>query len=67
MEGFLKRPEPYTAHGLLLPVPYEHLAQPPKERRTCLSVARWQDAEGWVPQGDMGANCFTAPQLAYRP
>lgn len=67
VEGFLNRTEPYTAHGLLLPVSYAHLDRPPKERRTCLSVARWQDAKGWVTQGDMSANCFTVPQLAYRP
>ncbi|WHM39428.1 ABC transporter substrate-binding protein [Streptomyces sp. BPTC-684] len=67
VEGFLNRTEPYTAHGLLLPVSYEHLDRPPKERRTCLSVARWQDGKGWVTQGEMNANCFTVPQLAYRP
>ncbi|MBD0744367.1 ABC transporter substrate-binding protein [Streptomyces sp. CBMA152] len=67
VEDFLNRPQPYTARGLLLPVSYGHLARPPKERRTCLSVARWQDGRGWVPQGEMTTNCFTVPQLAYRP
>ncbi|MFK4226876.1 ABC transporter substrate-binding protein [Streptomyces sp. NPDC019890] len=67
VERFMNRPEPYTARGLLLPVTFEKLAEPPKTRRTCLSVARWQDGRGWVTQGDMTKNCFTVPQLPYRP
>ncbi|WP_329278874.1 ABC transporter substrate-binding protein [Streptomyces sp. NBC_01451] len=57
----------YTADGLLIPVRFERAAEPPKTRRTCLSVARWQDGRGWVSQGDMNADCFDVPQLAYRP
>jgi ABC-type branched-subunit amino acid transport system substrate-binding protein len=68
VERFVKRPEPYTARGLLLPVGYEKLDEPPKTRRTCLSVARWQDDKGWVTQGgEMTENCFTVPQLPYQP
>ncbi|MEN8653119.1 ABC transporter substrate-binding protein [Streptomyces sp. 21So2-11] len=68
VEAYLNRAEPYTARGLLLPVGYEHRAEPPASRRTCLSVARWKDGEGWITQGgDMNKNCFTVPQLPYRP
>ncbi|MFC8274729.1 ABC transporter substrate-binding protein [Streptomyces sp. NPDC057271] len=67
VEEFVNRPEPYTARGLLLPVRFEKLAEPPKSRDTCLSVARWQDGRGWVSQGDMNGNCAVVPQLAYRP
>ncbi|MEU2181753.1 ABC transporter substrate-binding protein [Streptomyces thermolilacinus] len=67
VERYLTRREPYTARGLLLPVRFEHLARPPRTRRTCLSVARWRDGEGWVAQGDMNDNCATVPQLGYRP
>ncbi|WP_406403582.1 ABC transporter substrate-binding protein [Streptomyces sp. NBC_00879] len=67
VERFVNRPEPYTARGLLLPVVFEKLAEPPKTRHTCLSVARWQDGKGWVTEGDMTKNCFTVPQLPYRP
>ncbi|MFC8510885.1 ABC transporter substrate-binding protein [Streptomyces sp. NPDC057411] len=67
VEEFVGRPEPYTAGGLLLPVRFERLAQPPKTRFTCLSVARWQDGRGWVSQGDMNRACATVPQLPYRP
>ncbi|MFJ5552831.1 ABC transporter substrate-binding protein [Streptomyces sp. NPDC093225] len=68
VEGFLNRPEPYTARGLLLPVAFTPSPTPPEERRTCLSVARWQDGRGWLDQGpDMTENCFTVPQLPYRP
>ncbi|TQK43594.1 amino acid/amide ABC transporter substrate-binding protein (HAAT family) [Streptomyces sp. SLBN-118] len=67
VERFVNRPEPYTARGLLLPVVFEKLAEPPKTRHTCLSVARWQDAKGWVTEGDMTKNCYTVPQLPYRP
>ncbi|WP_338146268.1 ABC transporter substrate-binding protein [Streptomyces boncukensis] len=68
VERFLRREEPYRARGLLLPVSFEKRAKPPKERRTCLSVARWRDGKGWVNQGgDMDKNCFTVPQLGYRP
>ncbi|MFF9912819.1 ABC transporter substrate-binding protein [Streptomyces sp. NPDC013457] len=67
VEEFMNRPEPYTARGLLLPVRFEKLAEPPKTRDTCLSVARWQDGRGWVDQGDMNRNCAVVPQLGYRP
>ncbi|MGW3915813.1 ABC transporter substrate-binding protein [Streptomyces sp. NPDC005070] len=67
VDAFMNRGEPYTAGGLLLPVTYERLAEPPKTRRTCLSVARWRDGSGWVTQGDMNTNCFDVPQIGYRP
>ncbi|WP_031075639.1 ABC transporter substrate-binding protein [Streptomyces sp. NRRL S-118] len=68
VERFLDRPEPYTARGLLLPVTFERLPEPPRTSRTCLSVARWQDGRGWVTQGgDMDTNCATVPQLGHRP
>ncbi|MGW2118041.1 ABC transporter substrate-binding protein [Streptomyces zhihengii] len=59
---------PYTARGLLLPVSFEQLADPPRTRRSCLSVARWQDDRGWVGQGPgMTRTCFVVPQIPYRP
>ncbi|WP_329351356.1 ABC transporter substrate-binding protein [Streptomyces sp. NBC_01261] len=67
VDGFMNRSEGYTADGLLVPVSFERLAEPPRTRRTCLSVARWQDGRGWVPQGDMNNTCFDVPQLPYRP
>ncbi|MEU6806338.1 ABC transporter substrate-binding protein [Streptomyces neyagawaensis] len=67
VDRFMNRDEPYTADGLLLPVRFERLAEPPATRRTCLSVGRWQDGRGWVSQGDMNQNCFVVPQLPYRP
>ena len=67
VDGFMNRSEDYTADGLLVPVSFERLAEPPKTRRTCLSVARWQDGKGWVPQGDMNRTCFEVPQLPYSP
>ncbi|OEJ38339.1 amino acid ABC transporter substrate-binding protein [Streptomyces agglomeratus] len=67
VEAYLNREEPYTARGLLLPVSFERHAEPPRTSRTCLSVARWRDGAGWVTQGDMTRNCFTVPQLPYRP
>jgi ABC-type branched-subunit amino acid transport system substrate-binding protein len=67
VDGFLDEGGPYTAGGLLLPVTYEHLAQPPRTRRTCVSVARWKDGQGWVAQGDMNSTCFEVPQLSYSP
>lgn len=67
VDRFMNRGESYTARGLLLPVRYEERAQPPGTRRTCVSVARWKDGEGWVTQGDMDDNCFDVPQLSYQP
>ncbi|NBE53074.1 ABC transporter substrate-binding protein [Streptomyces boluensis] len=67
VDAFMERGGPYSAHGLLVPVVFEHRAQPPQTRRTCLSVARWRDGKGWVTQGDMNRNCFVVPQLAYEP
>ncbi|QFQ96246.1 ABC transporter substrate-binding protein [Streptomyces phaeolivaceus] len=67
VDRFMNRAEPYSADGLLVPVRFERLAEPPKTRRTCVSVARWQDGKGWLSQGDMNDNCFDVPQLPYRP
>ena len=67
VDGYLNRSEGFTAGGLLVPVVFERLAEPPGTRRTCLSVARWQDGKGWVSQGDMNSTCFEVPQLAYEP
>ncbi|MCX5244942.1 ABC transporter substrate-binding protein [Streptomyces sp. NBC_00201] len=67
VDAFMNRGGNRTADGLLVPVTFERLAEPPKTRRTCLSVARWQDGRGWVSQGDMNSTCFDVPQLPYRP
>ncbi|MFG3721902.1 ABC transporter substrate-binding protein [Streptomyces massasporeus] len=67
VDAHMNRSQDYTAGGLLLPVRFDRLPEPPKTSRTCLSVARWQDGRGWVGQGDMNRTCFTVPQLAYAP
>ncbi|WP_328832351.1 ABC transporter substrate-binding protein [Streptomyces sp. NBC_00252] len=67
VDAYMDRSENYTADGLLAPVSFERLAAPPRTHRTCLSVARWQDGKGWVPQGDMNRTCFEVPQLPYSP
>ncbi|MFD7245325.1 ABC transporter substrate-binding protein [Streptomyces massasporeus] len=67
VDAHMNRSQGYTAGGLLLPVRFDRLPEPPKTSRTCLSVARWQDGRGWVGQGDMNRTCFTVPQLAYAP
>jgi ABC-type branched-subunit amino acid transport system substrate-binding protein len=67
VDDFMNRSRGYTAGGLLLPVAFARLAEPPKTSETCLSVARWQDGKGWVGQGDMNRTCFDVPQLAYEP
>ncbi|MEV3854579.1 ABC transporter substrate-binding protein [Streptomyces sp. NPDC050095] len=68
VDRFMNRPTPYTADGLLLPVTYRALPEPPATHRTCLSVARWTDGTGWVTQnGDMNRTCFDVPQLSYQP
>ncbi|WP_369187326.1 ABC transporter substrate-binding protein [Streptomyces sp. R08] len=67
VDAFMDRSENYTADGLLVPVSFERLTAPPRTHRTCLSVARWQDGKGWVPQGDMNRTCFDVPQLPYSP
>jgi ABC-type branched-subunit amino acid transport system substrate-binding protein len=66
VDAYMNHSQDYTADGLLLPVRFERLAEPPKSRRTCLSVARWQDGRGWVSQGDMDRTCFDVPQLPYQ-
>ncbi|WP_210586372.1 ABC transporter substrate-binding protein [Streptomyces sp. GESEQ-35] len=65
VDEFMNRSEGYTADGLLVPVRFERLAEPPETRRTCLSVARWEDGKGWVSQGDINDTCFDVPQLSY--
>ncbi|MGY0487448.1 ABC transporter substrate-binding protein [Streptomyces sp. WG-D5] len=68
VDRFMQRDVRYSADGLLLPVTFEEQAEPPRTRRTCLSVARWTDEKGWVTQGrDMRDTCFDVPQLAYQP
>ncbi|MEV1066502.1 ABC transporter substrate-binding protein [Streptomyces sp. NPDC050263] len=67
VDAFMNRSQGYDADGLLLPVRFERLAEPPKSRRTCLSVARWQDGRGWVTRSEMTDTCFDVPQLAYTP
>ncbi|MGP4045724.1 ABC transporter substrate-binding protein [Streptomyces sp. 2A115] len=67
VDRFMDSGKAYTADGLLIPVRHERLSEPPKTRRTCVSVARWEDAEGWVSQGDMNDECFDVPQLSYKP
>ncbi|AWT42244.1 MULTISPECIES: ABC transporter substrate-binding protein [Streptomyces] len=67
VDAWMNRSEGFTADGLLLPVVFERLPEPPKTRRTCLSVARWRDGRGWVSQGDMNRTCFDVPQLPYAP
>ncbi|MEU6376149.1 ABC transporter substrate-binding protein [Streptomyces sp. NPDC046909] len=67
VDASMDRSEDFTADGLLVPVRFERLAEPPESRRTCLSVARWRDGEGWVSQGDMDSNCFEVPQLPFSP
>ncbi|NEB02138.1 ABC transporter substrate-binding protein [Streptomyces sp. SID13726] len=66
VDAYMNRSRGYTAGGLLVPVAFEHLAEPPASRRTCLSVARWEDGRGWVSQGDMDRTCFDVPQLPYQ-
>jgi ABC-type branched-subunit amino acid transport system substrate-binding protein len=67
VDGFMNRSDAYTAGGLLVPVMFERLSEPPGSRRTCLSVARWEDGRGWASQGDMNTTCFDVPQLPYQP
>ncbi|WP_055492619.1 hypothetical protein [Streptomyces sp. TP-A0356] len=67
VDRFMNAAEPYTADGLPIPVVSGHPATRPTTRRTCLCVARWEDAKGWVGQGDMNATCFDVPQPAYAP
>ena len=66
VDAWMNRSQGYTADGLLVPVRFERLPEPPKSRKTCLSVARWQDGRGWVSQGDMNSTCFDVPQLPYQ-
>jgi ABC-type branched-subunit amino acid transport system substrate-binding protein len=60
-------------HGLLVPPDFRTRLRPPAVRRACLSVARWSDQAlggrgGWVTRGDaLRGNCFTVPQIPYRP
>ncbi|MFE1247776.1 ABC transporter substrate-binding protein [Streptomyces sp. NPDC058735] len=67
VDAWMNRSQGYTAGGLLIPVEFARLPQPPRTSRTCLSVARWRDGTGWVGQGDMNRTCFTVPLLAYTP
>lgn len=72
VEQFMNRPQPYNAHGLLIPTDFV-VAKPAATERGCLNVARWQDSAndgkgGWVTQvPDMNTNCFTGPVISYAP
>ncbi len=68
LDRYLQRPQPYQAHGLLVPTSFVPQAKPPTGlQRACLDVARWQQG-GWVTQvADMDTDCFEVPALPYRP
>jgi branched-chain amino acid transport system substrate-binding protein len=72
VEQFMNRPQPYDAHGLLIPTSFVTVP-PASTARGCLNVARWQDSAnggkgGWVTQvPDMTTNCFTGPVISYAP
>ncbi|WP_395293663.1 ABC transporter substrate-binding protein [Kitasatospora hibisci] len=73
VERFMNRPEPYDAHGLILPASFVPQPPPSGPTRACLNAARWQDSAqggrgGWVTQvTSMTSTCFEVPQLPYRP
>ncbi|MFF2354396.1 ABC transporter substrate-binding protein [Kitasatospora sp. NPDC058115] len=73
VERFMNRPEPYDAHGLLLPASFVPQPPPSGPTRACLNAARWQDSAqggrgGWVTQVEsMTTTCFDVPQLPYTP
>lgn len=72
VEQFMNRPQPYDAHGLLIPTNFVPVPPTPTQRG-CLNVARWQDSAnggkgGWVTQvPDMNTTCFTGPTISYTP
>jgi hypothetical protein len=69
LERFLQRPQPYDAHGLLIPTRFSTGPAPTGLQNACLDVARWQGGPGggWVTQvADMDTDCFQVPALPYR-
>ena len=73
VEQFMNRPQPYDAHGLLIPADFV-VAKPGPTERGCINVARWHDSPtggkggGWITQvPDMNTNCFTGPAISYTP
>jgi ABC-type branched-subunit amino acid transport system substrate-binding protein len=67
LDGFMRRPQLYDAHQLLIPTDFVPLPPPTGPQHACLNVARWQNG-GWVTQvPDMDTNCFEVPALPYRP
>jgi hypothetical protein len=70
LDRFMQRPQPYDAHGLLIPASFTPAPAPTGLQHACLDVARWQGGTGggWVTQvADMDTNCFQVPALPYRP
>ena len=69
LDRFMQRPEPYDAHGLLIPTSFTAKPPPTGLQKACLDVARWQGGAhgGWVTQvPDMDTDCFQVPALPYR-
>ena len=76
VNAFMERPQPYDAHGLLIPTDFTAKPPPTGEQRACLDVARWEDSAtfpggvrgGWVTQvPNMDTDCFEVPALPFRP
>jgi ABC-type branched-subunit amino acid transport system substrate-binding protein len=73
VEDYLRRPTPYTGHGLLIGRTFTVGSSKLRPHRSCLNVARWQDTAasgsgGWVEQiVDMNKNCFVVTGVAYHP
>ncbi|MHA6763728.1 ABC transporter substrate-binding protein [Streptacidiphilus sp. PAMC 29251] len=68
LDRYLQRPQPYDAHGLLVPTGFTPKPAPSGPQRACLDVARWQGGSngGWVTQvPDMDTDCFQVPALPY--
>jgi branched-chain amino acid transport system substrate-binding protein len=72
VENYLGTTKNYTGHGMLTARDFI-VQRPPKQMRSCINIARWQDSAdggkgGWVSEvPDMNNNCFTVPQLSYSP
>ncbi|MBF9071134.1 ABC transporter substrate-binding protein [Streptacidiphilus fuscans] len=74
VDAYMQRPQPYDAHGLLIPASFVPSPHPPTGlTKACLNVARWEDSAdggqgGWVTQvPDMNTTCFQVPSLPYKP
>ena len=67
VDRFMAEGKPYPADGLLSPVRFERLVEPPRDAQDLSAGGPPAGRRGWATQGDMDSEYHDVPQLSYEP